>query len=65
MFTFRPRHLNQNQERMFLHLKRSGKLEKLNGLIIGNMSKITDDKVPFENSVEEIIGFVAKARSVS
>jgi muramoyltetrapeptide carboxypeptidase len=42
-------------DRMMLQLKRSGKLSRLKGLIIGGMSDMKDNKVPFGKTVEEII----------
>lgn len=42
-------------DRMMVHLKRTGKLANLAGLIVGQMSDIADDKVPFGYSVDEII----------
>jgi muramoyltetrapeptide carboxypeptidase len=42
-------------DRMFVHLKRSGRLSNIVGLIIGQMSKISDDKIPFGYSIDEII----------
>lgn len=42
-------------DRMFVHLKRSGKLSGLAGLIVGQMYKITDDQIPFGYSVDEIV----------
>lgn len=42
-------------DRMMLQLKRSGKLKHLRGLIIGGMSDMKDNKVPFGKTVEEII----------
>lgn len=42
-------------DRMFLQLKRSGKLEKLAGLIIGGFTDIKDTERPFGKNVHEII----------
>lgn len=44
-----------NIDRMFLQLKRSGKLDKLAGLIIGGFTDSKDTDRPFGRSVEEII----------
>ncbi len=44
-----------NIDRMFHQLKRSGKLEKLAGLIIGGFSDMKDTERPFGESTEEII----------
>ncbi|MES2837467.1 MAG: LD-carboxypeptidase [Bacteroidota bacterium] len=42
-------------DRMLLSLKRSGKLSKLKGLIIGGMSDMKDNTIPFGKTAEEII----------
>lgn len=42
-------------DRMLLQLKRSGKLEKLAGLVVGGMSDMKDNAVPYGMSAEEII----------
>lgn len=42
-------------DRMILQLKRSGKLKNLKGLIVGGMSEMKDNKVPFGQTAEEII----------
>lgn len=42
-------------DRMMLTLKRSGKLKSLAGLIIGGMTDMRDNIVPFGKSAEEII----------
>jgi muramoyltetrapeptide carboxypeptidase len=42
-------------DRMMLNLRRSGKLEGLAGLIIGGMSTMHDNEVPFNKSAYEII----------
>ena len=47
-------------DRMMMNLKRAGKLEKLNGLIVGGMSKMNDNAVPFGKSANEIIADVVK-----
>jgi muramoyltetrapeptide carboxypeptidase len=40
---------------MILNLKRAGKLSNLAGLIVGGMSKMNDNAVPFGKTAEEII----------
>jgi muramoyltetrapeptide carboxypeptidase len=40
---------------MFLQLKRSGKFDKLEGLIVGGFTDSKDTERPFGKSVEEII----------
>ncbi len=42
-------------DRMMLNLKRSGKLESLAGLIVGGMTEMNDNKVPFGKTAYEII----------
>ena len=42
-------------DRMILSLKRAGKFKHLAGLIIGGMSDMRDNTVPFGHTVEEII----------
>lgn len=42
-------------DRMMLNLKRSGKLSHLKGLIIGGMTDMKDNNVPFGKNAEEII----------
>jgi muramoyltetrapeptide carboxypeptidase len=42
-------------DRMLLGMKRSGKLSGLAGLIIGGMTKMNDNQVPFGKTAEEII----------
>lgn len=43
-----------NLDRMLLHLRRSGKLSRLAGLVIGRMTNLKDNVVPFGYSVDEI-----------
>jgi muramoyltetrapeptide carboxypeptidase len=42
-------------DRMMINLKRSGKLADLAGLIVGGMTDMTDNAVPFGKTAEEII----------
>jgi muramoyltetrapeptide carboxypeptidase len=42
-------------DRMILQLKRSGKLKNLKGLIVGGMTDMKDNTVPFGKTAEEII----------
>ena len=42
-------------DRMMVHLDRCGKLEKLAGLIVGDMSSMHDNKIPFGSNEYEII----------
>ena len=42
-------------DRMMMNLKRSGKLANLKGLIVGGMSDMRDNAIPFGKTAEEII----------
>ncbi len=42
-------------DRMMLHLKRSGSLDHIKGLIIGEMLEMGDSKVPFGKTTDEIV----------
>jgi muramoyltetrapeptide carboxypeptidase len=42
-------------DRMMINLKRSGKLQDLAGLIVGGMTEISDNLIPFGKNAEEII----------
>jgi muramoyltetrapeptide carboxypeptidase len=42
-------------DRMLNHLKRTGKLNKIRGLMVGNFSQMKDTTIPFGKSVEELI----------
>ncbi len=42
-------------DRMFMHLKRAGKLSKLAGLVVGHMTNLKDTVPGFGESVEEIV----------
>lgn len=42
-------------DRMMLHLKRSGSLDHINGLVIGEMLAMSDGKVPFGKTIDEIV----------
>ena len=42
-------------DRMMISLKRAGVLEHLTGLIVGGMTKMNDNQVPFGKTAEEII----------
>lgn len=42
-------------DRMMMNLKRSGKLEGLAGLVVGAMTKMHDNAIPFEKTAQEII----------
>jgi muramoyltetrapeptide carboxypeptidase len=40
---------------MMMNMKRSGKLANLAGLIVGGMSEMKDNTIPFGKSAEEIV----------
>ncbi len=42
-------------DRMMMNLKRTGKLDQLAGLIVGGMSDMNDNAIPFGKTAEEII----------
>lgn len=42
-------------DRMMLQLKRSGKLKQLKGLVVGGMSDMKDNVIPFGKTAEEIV----------
>lgn len=42
-------------DRMMINLKRAGKLKNLAGLIVGGMSKMNDNKIPFGKTANKII----------
>ena len=42
-------------ERMMLHLKSSGSLEQIKGLVIGEMLEMGDSKTPFGKTADEIV----------
>lgn len=42
-------------DRMMMNLKRAGKLERLAGLIVGGMTDMNDNKVPYDKTAQEII----------
>lgn len=44
-----------NLERMLIHMKRSGKLDKVAGLIIGEMTDMKDNNIPFGKVIDEIV----------
>ena len=47
-------------DRMMMNLKRAGMLENLKGLVVGGMSQMHDNAVPFGKSAEEIISDTVK-----
>lgn len=46
-------------DRMMIALKRSGKLDKLKGMIVGGMDRMNDNAIPYGKSAYEIISEVA------
>ena len=47
-------------DRMFYNLKRNGYFDNLNGLIIGGMTDMHDNQIPFGYDVKQIILAVCK-----
>ena len=47
-------------DRLMMNLKRGGKLKNLKGLIVGGMSEMKDNTVPFGKSAQEIIAEAVK-----
>lgn len=47
-------------DRMMMSMKRAGKLEKLKGLIVGGMTKMNDNTIPFGKTANEIIADAVK-----
>lgn len=47
-------------DRMMMSLKRAGKLDKLKGLIVGGMTRMNDNAIPFGKSANEIIAEAVK-----
>jgi muramoyltetrapeptide carboxypeptidase len=42
-------------DRMMMNLKRAGKLSNLAGLIVGTLSEMNDNEVPYGKTAEEIV----------
>ena len=42
-------------DRMIINMKRNGKFDKLKGLVVGQMSDMNDNEIPFGKTAEEII----------
>jgi muramoyltetrapeptide carboxypeptidase len=47
-------------DRMMMQLKRSGKLARLSGLLVGSFSEMKDNTIPFGKTAEEIISDAVK-----
>ena len=47
-------------DRMMVHLKRAGLLSQLSGVLIGHMSAMNDNVIPFGKTAYEIISDVVK-----
>lgn len=47
-------------DRMMMAMKRAGKLDNLNGLIVGGMDRMNDNAIPFGKTADEIISEVVK-----
>jgi muramoyltetrapeptide carboxypeptidase len=48
-------------DRMMMNLKRSGKLENLAGLVVGGLSEMRDNSVPYGMTAEEIVADAVKS----
>ena len=42
-------------DRMMVHLKRAGKLKPLAGLVVGHMTNMKDNEIPFGKNIKELI----------
>ena len=42
-------------DRMMINMKRNGKFQKLKGMVIGGMSDMNDNDIPFGKTAEEIV----------
>ncbi len=51
-------------DRMMMNLKRSGKLSGIKGLIVGGLTKMNDNTIPFGKSAEQIISQYAKEAGI-
>ena len=49
-----------NVDRMLYQLKRSGKLEKLAGLVVGGFTEMKDTTIPYGQTAEEVIRDIVK-----
>jgi muramoyltetrapeptide carboxypeptidase len=50
-----------NIDRMMIQLKRSGKLDKLAGLIVGHFTDVKDNETPFGKTAQEIVADAIQA----
>ena len=51
-------------DRMMMNFKRSGKLDKIKGLVVGSLSKMNDNTIPFGKQAEEIISEYVKDKGI-
>lgn len=51
-------------DRMMMNMKRNGKFKNLAGLIVGGMSDMNDNKIPYGKTAEEIIAEYSRQMSV-
>lgn len=42
-------------DRMFVQFRRAGRLERVRGLLVGEIAQLSDEEIPFGRSVEEIV----------
>jgi muramoyltetrapeptide carboxypeptidase len=47
-------------DRMMVNLDRAGKFNKIKGLVIGGMSEVRDNKIPFGKTAEQIVSDIVK-----
>jgi len=50
-------------DRMMMNLKRAGKLDRLSGLVVGGMTRMNDNAIPFGKNANEIISDAVKEYS--
>ena len=53
-----------HMDRMMINLKRSGKLSGIKGLIVGGLTKMNDNTVPFGKQAEQIIAEYAREAGI-
>jgi len=47
-------------DRIMMNIKRAGKLNHIRGLVVGGMTEMKDNKIPFGKTAEEIISEAVK-----
>lgn len=51
-------------DRMMMNLKRSGKLSRLKGIIVGGMTKMNDNAIPFGRTAQQIVAEYAQEAGI-